>query len=228
MKIIIIRNYKKKLLGALIIVVIWTLMLALAGYLTQSRPVLSITINDYLSFSHPLSFEIEGLYVNKRIAGVTTEAYYPFMKPQRHEFNTYESLEGKFAFSYPSAFAVSPENMTGGEILYHIGFRDRENIVHGFVQVWQLSDPMYDFIQASRQNSQLDFLHFKESPVVINGLSGISWDYAFTGKTNTRAMEVFLEKEKLMYRLSYFLPEEKWSDAQAEIFRKMVASFKTF
>ena len=144
------------------------------------------------------------------------------------EYSTYESIEGGFSFNYPSTFTLIPRSFSGNEILYHIDLYDVAGPGYGFVQIWNMSMPMEEFLEKSKEASQLNYKYFSSRKMRVNGYTGYYWDYSVLGSNNTyyKGSEVFLEGKDQMYRISYFMPEKQWNEAQNEIFTTMVKSFR--
>lgn len=144
------------------------------------------------------------------------------------EYSKYESPEGGFAFNYPSTFKLTPQSFSGSDIPYHLDFRDTAGPGYGFVQIWNMSMPLGEFLEKSKEASQLKYKYFTSRKMRVNGFAGYYWDYSVLGGNNTyyKGSEVFLDGKDKMYRISYFLPENQWNDAQKDIFTSMVKSFR--
>jgi len=144
------------------------------------------------------------------------------------EYSTYESTEGGFSFNYPSSFTLIPRSFSGNDILYHIDLHDAAGTGYGFIQIWNMSMPLAEFLEKSKETSQLEYKYFSSRKMRINGFTGYYWDYSALGSNNSyyKGSEVFLEGKDQMYRISYFIPENQWTEAQKEIFTTMVKSFR--
>ncbi len=144
------------------------------------------------------------------------------------EYSTYESPEGGFSFNYPSTFTPTPRSLSGNDIPYHVDLRDTSGPGYGFVQIWNLSMPLAEFLEKSKAASQLKYKYFSSRKMKVNGFTGYYWDYSVLSSNNIyyKGNEIFLEGKNQMYRISYFVPENQWNEAQKEIFTSMVKSFK--
>jgi len=76
---------------------------------------MKVTIENYLSFSCPVKYDIDSVYVNEKIKESSIETANNFKKPRAEKFSTYESIEGGFSFKYPSAFSLNEEEFEGSE-----------------------------------------------------------------------------------------------------------------
>lgn len=227
MHFIVVLNYRRKLLISTLIAVVWILLFIFGSYLINHTMLFNITVNSCLEFSYPYEIIIENVLVSSVDSEQDIRASFSPAYPRVMHFINYDSLEGKFGFMYPSTFEISEETFTGGDILYHIDFHDRQDTAHGLVQVWKLTDPLKDFLEKSKKTSQKTYKYFKTSNIELNGVKGFLWDYAvLTQNGYYKGLEVFLDKNERMYRLSYFLPESKWNNKQSELFWKMAKSIK--
>lgn len=228
MILIHISNYRKKFFWLLAIVVIWVGVYLLSDLLVNQNLILRITVDRYITFSYPVSFSIDDVLTSYRPDWVFIETNSSSGKPLIREFSEYNSIEGNFGFNYPSTFILQKQEFQGNDILYHIDFHDRKQPVHGFVQVWNLPGSLKEFLESSKSSSQLNFLSFDSKPININGMDGYVWDYTFMGSDGQvyKGVEDFLRKDKKMYRVSMFMPENLWDKNYEEIFNSMVKSLK--
>lgn len=227
MHIIIITNYKRKLKIFAYIAAVWILLFMLGSFLIDNTLLFNITIDSSVEFSYPYSIIIDNILVSSSCDD--RNALYSFApsRPQAEQFINYESLEGKFSFDYPSAFVLKAGTFTGGDILYHIDFHDRSDSAHGFVQVWNLTGELGEFLEKSKAASNKTYSYFKSNAIKINGVKGFLWDYSvLTQDGFYKGIEIFLNQNGRMYRLSYFLPEGQWDEKQSELFWNMAKSFK--
>lgn len=229
MYIIYIRNYKRRLVYLSIIVALWISLFCLTGLFFDNSLTMNVTIADYLSFSYPAKYHIDNVYVNEIIKDSSIETSNSFKNPFAKKLSTYESIEGGFSFKYPSAFLLNELEFEGSEILYHVGFKNKSNPNHGFVQVWNLPYDLNDFLSKSKSTSEQQYKQFEEREVTVNSIPGVFWSYTIITKDNKifKGSEVFLKKGDQMYRISYFVPEELWNKGEAKLYENIVFSFKT-
>jgi hypothetical protein len=187
-----------------------------------------MTIDNFLSFSYPLKYEIDNVFVNEIVRENAIETNFSFKKAIVRNYMNFQSQSGKFSFSYPSSFTLGQKAFIGSDILYHIDLHNNSSNSRGFVQVWNLPYSLEDFLTKSKSTAMQYFINFSSKPVKINKLPGYFWDY--TVKTEEgrlyKGMEVFLKKDDRMYRVSYFTPLNMWSKEQSDIFWSIVNSFK--
>jgi hypothetical protein len=205
-------------------------MFYLAGTFLGKSLIMNVTINDCLSFSYPLKYNVEDIYINELIEKNSVQTSFNLKKPITHRFSNYKSVKGNFSFEYPSAFELNEEEFDGAEILYHIGFKDKSNPVQGFVQVWNLPHSLKEFLENSKAQASQNFNSFESKPVTVNNIPGFYWNYTVLTRNGElyKCSEVFLQKEERMYRISYFVPYKMWDKNQSDIYWSIVSSFKTF
>ena len=226
--LIIITNFKRKITILAFITAAWLLLFMLGSFLIDHTLLFNITVDSCVEFSYPYNIVVDNILISNS-SSVSKNAVYTFStsRPHARQFTNYESLEGKFSFDYPSAFVINEATFTGGDILYHIDFHDRQDTAHGFVQVWNLPGDLGEFLKMSKETSLKTFKYFKSSPIELNGVKGFLWDYSvLTQNGYYKGVEIFLKQNERMYRLSYFLPEDQWNDIQSELFWNMAKSFK--
>jgi hypothetical protein len=228
--IIYIKRYKRRLLFVASIFLLWLLMFLISNLITNHNLIFNITIHDYFSFSYPYQLEVDNIYINNRLSTKSTMAFSSFKRPHTQSFSSYKSLQGKFSFNYPTSFNLNQQDFLGSDILYHINFNSKTSSGHGFVQVWNQPYPLKDFLDSSKNVSQLNYKSFTSKPVTVNGLPGYYWDYSIFDKNGQiiKSSEVFLKKNDKMYRISYFIPENLWNENQANLFWNIVNSFKVY
>jgi hypothetical protein len=229
LRIIIVSNYKRKVLFFILVMIFWFFIFNLSNMLLKDKLACHLTIDDYLSFSYPLKYKIDDVFVNKNLRYNAIQTNVSFKRTIIQDYMNFESQSGKFSFKYPSSFTLSQKNFSGSDILYHIDFHNNSNNSHGFVQVWNLPYDLADFLNKSKAASRQRFLSFTSKPISVNNLQGFLWDYTvYANDSNTyKGMEVFLKKDNRMYRISYFTLANLWNKEQSDIFWSMVNSLKT-
>ena len=227
MIVIFFRDFKRKVISSLIMVLLWATIYLGAGVIFQNIFMYNLSVGNLFSFSCPSTLEIHNVFINDQADDAITVSS-NITQPESQKFSTYTSLTGKFSFRYPSAFTISEKEFPGSEILYHIDFSDNQNIVHGLVQVWEIPYSLSDFLSKSKETSNLKFKSFKSIQVKVDDKDGYLWDYVIYSKENItyKAFEYFFEKEGKVYRISMFAPETQWSKTDENTFWKMVKSFE--
>ena len=210
--------------------VLWIILFILTEMFLNSSLTANVTIDNSFSFSYPVKYDIESIYINDMVRDSSIQTNSTLLKPMSKRFSTYKSVEGEFSFKYPSAFFLNEQKFEGSEILYHISFKDKENSKHGFVQVWDLPYDLDKFLQNSLSYSDQQYKQFDFKSIISNGIPGIYWDYSIITEDNKtyKGSEVFLKKENKMYRISYFVPEHLWNKKEKNVFKEMVYSFKVY
>lgn len=209
--------------------IIWLIFFIAGSYMLNHILLFNISIDQYIEFSYPYGLSVERILINQNFHDPETiTAYCPApAMPRAEQFINYKSIEGDFSFDYPSAFLLEELDFQGGEILYHIAFRDVENISQGFVQVWKLDEDLESFLERSIASSHNSYKYFNVKKAKAGGKEGILWDYSAAVENGyIKGSEFFMQSGENMYRLSYFVPEEKWDKRQKYIFESMLKSLK--
>ena len=229
MKVYFVRNYRRKIIVFLLMIILWAAMFLLADFFIHNSFIFNVTVNNYLSFSYPLAFEVDNIFINEEMDQNPVKTSYSFKKPGERKFSSYSSVKGKFGFEYPSVFTLQEQDFSGSEILYHIDFHNKPQTSNGFVQVWNMPYSIEEFLNKSLSQSRQNFTNFTSAPVTVSVLPGILWSYTVRNRDglSIRGSEVFFKKDDLMYRISYFVPEKLWNNSQKEVFWNIVKSFRT-
>lgn len=224
MNVIIVSNYKRKLLIMLATILIWVLMAIGIEFLYDSTIQYTISINSSISLTYPSKISIQKIYSKYSDAA-------PYIQANNSKYKSFvdfKSVEEGFAFSYPSIFKLDQQSFPGSEILYHIDFQNREDKkFYGFVQVWNMPQSLESFLEASKEAAMNEFTDLVTEKITVNGLGGYFWEYT-TQSTNEKYknLEVFLTKGSKFYRISYYIPEKNYSKDEYDMFWKIVDSFK--
>lgn len=221
-------NFRRKAFTFIVVLVFWAILFNIINVILKDKLVYHMTINNYLSFSYPLGYEIDDIYVNKLVRENFIETNSSLKTAIIQNYSHFQSETGNFGFSYPTSFILSQKDFSGSDILYHIDFHSESGNSHGFVQVWNLPYSLKDFLIKSKAASLQNFINFSTKPITINKLPGYVWDYTLrTGDGKLyKSMEVFLKKDNRMYRVSYFTPASLWNKEQSDIFWSIVNSLR--
>ncbi|WP_027627793.1 PsbP-related protein [Ruminiclostridium cellobioparum] len=224
MNIIIISNYKRKLLIIFTVVTLWILFIIAAGHLYYSKVQYTLYINSNVSLSYPSTISIKNVYSKYS----DSAPYIQASNTNYKNFIEFKSQEEGFEFSYPSIFKLNQQNFPGSEILYHIDFQNKEDRkFYGFVQVWNMPQTLEQFLEASKEAATTEFINFTSKKVKVNGLNGYFWEYTVdSADEKYKALEVFLAKGSRFYRISYYMPEKDYGKNDYDMFWRMVESFK--
>lgn len=223
MNIIIVTNYRRKLMVIAAILLLWVLLLIGASRLYDSSVNYTICVNSNISLSYPASMSIRNIYSKYGDASPYIQASNSSYK----NFVDFKSPEEGFQFSYHSLFKLDQQVFQGSEILYHIDFQNKEDKkFYGFVQVWSMPYSLEKFLEASQEAAMNEFINFTSRKIKINGLDGYFWDYTMeSANEKYKNLEVFLTKGKKFYRISFYIPEKNYGQNDYDMFWKMVESF---
>lgn len=228
LKTIYIRSYVIKLKYFITLIIFLILAVLLLYLIIRNNSTYKLTVDNHLTLLCPAGLKVNSIYINQQIPGRIVKTSYTMDKPYAQKFSDYTALEGKFFFKYPSAFILNEQNFSGSEILYHVDFHDKQQTLHGFIQVWELPYDLKKFLEKSKSLSMQDFKYFSSTPIVVNDVPGYYWDYCVLTDHDKpyKGCEIFLKKDEYMYRISFFTPEKLWNEKWSNILWDMVNSFK--
>lgn len=169
--------------------------------------------------------------------GRLPEAYTAFRenieesRVSRQLFEAYNVMDNTFRFELPDTWSTHEVSFTGGEILYHLNFTSRDRKIHGFVQVWELSEPLKQFVEKSKKSAAgvVDFKYFDIKEIMVDNKKGYLIDYSRANQKGeyNRAYEAFIEGfSNRVYRLSFFVPEKEWRDYYKILFDRIIRLIK--
>lgn len=224
MNVIIISNYKRKLLILIAIFLLWIIFFIGAKLLYDNTIQYTINVNSNLSLSYPSKLSIKNIYSKYS----DSSPYIQASNNNYKNFVEFKSVEEGFVFSYPSLFKLDQQSFPGSEILYHIDFQNTDDKqFYGFVQVWNMPQSLESFLESSKEAAMNEFIDFVSKKIIVNGLNGYFWEYTTEGANEKyKNLEVFLTKGSKFYRISFYIPEENYDKNDYNMFWKMVNSFK--
>lgn len=224
MFIFIVNNFKKRITKLFLVSILWIGVIVWALYAFGSNVRFTITVDNNMTFSYPNNIIIKNIYSNGKSPISTIQASNS-AKRATIEINVPEQ---KLQFSYPSTFKISKQDFPGSDIIYHIDFTNKEKKGSaGFIQVWNMPYSLDNFLKNSKENSLAEFLEFNSKKVNVNGLDGYLWEYTVKSSGgNFKGLEVFLQKNSKLYRVSYFIPESLYTIQDKNTFTQIVNSLK--
>lgn len=223
MYLLLIKNYKKKVIQVLTIFVL-SLSVIIGFKILIDKTEKYTVISDNISISFPISFSISDIFLKNNYS----VPYIQTINSSYKNFINFKSPKEGFEFSYPSIFEITQLNFPGSEILSHIDFKNRDNkLKNGFVQVWNLPYSLEEFLDNSKKNAMVDFTDFSSKKIKMNNLNGYLWEYSFNGALGKyKALEAFFYKNSKLYRISYFMPLNEYNNDEYDMFWEIVKSFK--
>lgn len=139
----------------------------------------------------------------------------------------YSVMSNTFQFALPDNWYTHEVSFAGGEILYHLNFMSQDKRIHGFVQAWQLSKPLKEFVEGSKAaaTGSVDFKDFIIREIMINNRRGYLLDYSRANSEGeyNRSYEAFVEGYSgKVYRMSFFVPEKEWRSYYKALFDRII------
>jgi hypothetical protein len=150
-------------------------------------------------------------------------------KASKQLFEAYNVMDNTFHFELPDSWYTHEVSFAGGEIIYHMNFVSQDKRVHGFVQVWQLSKPLKQFIDESKKSAVgvVDFKYFDVKEIMIDNKKGYLVDYSRANSQGeyNKAYEAFVEGySNKVYRISFYVQEKEWRNYYKVLFDRIIHS----
>jgi hypothetical protein len=222
--IFIVNNFRKRIAKLFLVSILWTGVIVWALYAFGSNVRFTITVDNNMTFSYSNNIIITNIYSNGKRPISTIQA----SNSAKNALIEVKVPEQKLQFSYPSTFKVSKQDFPGSDIIYHIDFTNKEKKGStGFIQVWNMPYSLDNFLKNSKENSLSEFLEFNSQKVNVNGLDGFLWEYIVKSPNgNFKGLEVFLQRDSKLYRVSYFIPQSLYTIGDKNTFTEIVNSLK--
>lgn len=152
-------------------------------------------------------------------------------KASKQLFEAYNVMDNTFHFELPDSWNTNEVSFTGGEILYHLSFTSQDSRIHGFVQVWKLSEPLKQFVEKSKKSAvgAVDFKYFDIKEIMSDNKKGYLLEYSRANSKGEyiKAYEAFIEGySNNIYRLSFFVPEREWRNYYKVLFDRIIHTVK--
>ena len=224
MYLIVVTQYKKKATLFFTMLFIWICIFLAIVFFINNTIRYTATIDNSLSFDYSSSLKIKSIYSQNSNPILTVKASSTEIKPYIH----FKSDQHNIEFNYPDYFKLDFQDFPGSSIKYHVelGNKSIPNCT-GIIQIWDLPYSLDKFLTASKKSSSTDFINFTNKKVIVNDMHGYSWEYSVrTPAGKYHALEVFIQKDKCMYRISYFLPEKYFNVKEKKTFWNIVNSLK--
>lgn len=146
-------------------------------------------------------------------------------------FEAYNVMDNSFHFELPDSWHTHEVSFMGGEILYHMNFVSQDKRIHGFIQVWELSVPLKQFIEESKKSAVgvVDFKYFDVKEIMADNKRGYLMEYSRANQQGeyNKAYEVFIGgPSNRAYRISFFVPEKEWRNYYKILFDRIIHSIR--
>jgi hypothetical protein len=138
----------------------------------------------------------------------------------------YEGLDHTFSYKLPGEWRTSIKNLGSSEVIYHNDFNSKDDVVHGFVEVWNLREDLKSFLQRSMTSAYKPpkYKEYDMSPITIGNHEGylISYNQDVGRGNYYKGHEYFFSKDGKMYRFSFFVREANYKESMSTVFQTIV------
>lgn len=129
-------------------------------------------------------------------------------------------------YMLPVKWVTNIEKFGGNEILYHNDFRDSDNSIWGFIEVWNKKQNLKTFLSTSKRVSekQNNIGQYTINQVNIKNEKGYVIEYTLTNKDNKKfkAIEYFIEHDNKFIRFSFYTNNENYNSNMKSVFKAIV------
>lgn len=139
---------------------------------------------------------------------------------------TYDGLDKKLSYKLPSLWTANQLSFNGGEIIYHNDFKADDIKIHGFVEVWNLNDDLKNFLDKSKDISDMQNINhnYTINKIKVNDKSGylVTYDADVSTDATYKAYEYFIQSKGQFIRFSFFIRQEDFKENMPAIFNAIV------
>lgn len=222
---ILVLTRKKSLDAAIILLLFFVLILGIYKLVDFFIPESEITLEQRISVILPGKTEMHAVYMKTSNLPSVEAGSLAGVKWKTEIIHQPEMSD--ITFEYPETLRMDEIKNLGHDISIHMNFSHIDKKLHGFFQVWNMKQPLNEFLSTSKKYSSLTFLDFKQSEIKVQELKGFLWEYVYMGKDeDIIGMEAFLENGPEMYRLSVFIPKKDYKPVYKRIFQRMYRSLR--
>lgn len=149
----------------------------------------------------------------------------------KQTYKEYKALDNTFSFKLPRDWTTWSESFEGGEIIYSLFFKSPDSKLHGFVQVWNMTKPLEQFVNESQSSAvgSTDFKYYNISQIMVDRKIGYLMDYNRQNDEGNyyKGYEALIEGDNnKIYRASFFVEEKNWKDFYRMVFNTIIQSFR--
>ena len=144
----------------------------------------------------------------------------------------YEGLNKTFSYKLPAEWSTSEEKLSGGEVVYSNSFTSKDQVIHGFVQVWNYAGDLKTFLEKSKEVTfkpqSTKYKDYSITEININNNKGYLLKYTVdTGnKKYYKGYEYFIKDTGRFFRFSFFVSEDKFRETMPNIFETIVKTLE--
>jgi hypothetical protein len=222
---IFVFSRKKPLSAAIIVFLSFLLMSGIYILVSYFIPESEITLEQRISVILPNKTEMHTIYMKTLNLPSVEAGSLAGVKWKTEIIHQPEMSD--ITFKYPETLRLDEIKNLGHDIAVHINYSHIDKKFHGFFQVWNMKQPLDEFLATSRKYSSMTFLDFKQSEIKVQELKGFLWEYVYMSRDeDIIGMEAFLENGSEMYRFSVFVPKKDYKHAYKRIFQRMYRSLR--
>lgn len=162
--------------------------------------------------------------LNKRLS------YIALFQNNIKELKTFTIMNGKISYKLPSKWSTEIRDLPGGEITYHNEFHSKDNVIYGFVQVWNINDDLKDFLSKSKnvseKGNQVTDYNIRMTTISNRKWYEVSYNISGINPQVFNAHEYFIKNGNNIIRFSFFVRRENFKENMEGIYNALVGTLK--
>ncbi len=199
------------------------IILALLFYLSSITPRYLFTIGSSFTVMAPEGFTVEDLYnfesINRDNQTIKTQA-----SERLQELILPVPNNKKISFKYPEIVNLGRPSYLSSDITQNVTFTVKDIPATGLIQIWELSTSIEEFLDTSKNTSNIEYETFQSKKGRNNNLTCYLWEYTYKKTDKTIwGLEAFFDDKPYMYRLSIF-SEDINNEKIRSLFEEMIDS----
>jgi len=138
--------------------------------------------------------------------------------------------EKEFSYKLPSTWTTKQKDFGSKEVIYHNEFTSEKNVINGFVEVWNISEDLKNFLDKSKEVSEKDSMikDYNISTIKVDKCQGYLVSYITMTSKNVyfKSYEYFIKDNNKYFRFSFFVNSVNYKDSMPTIFMVIVETLK--
>lgn len=154
--------------------------------------------------------------------------YTAIISTEMPEFKQYISKDKRLTYKLPVSFTTRLQDFSGGEIVYHNDFSSKDNVLSGYVQIWNINEDLKTFLDKSSEISKKQNIvkGYKIRNYDKNGRKGYEVYYEMLSQNGDyyKVFEYFFKTNKGFFRISFSINERNYNEGYMPLISNIVNS----
>lgn len=142
----------------------------------------------------------------------------------------YQIKDTNITYQLPDTWKTSEKNFGANEITYHNEFSSADNVIYGYVQIWNLRQKdLRAFLEDSKTSSfsANRVRDYKYVPVKVNSYPAylLTYNGSTASGNNFKAYEYFIEDNSKFFRIAFYVSADKFKENMPTIFEAIANTY---